>query len=500
MSLHWEIHRYAALPKLAWLAECTSNGVCVHVGEAVETGPSSVFEGAWAGPFSDHGFGRAATVVGSGATGMGNSVLFVPPSHTLEALYHHSDNGRLTVSNSPAFLVERLGAQVLYEPHLGRRFASAVLGIEDQQVQVLNTDKGPVDRVLHHNLLWSADGRRQLEPKPSPFHFQSYESYRDALRSEMAAVFANAVHSSRQHSYSPVSTCSSGYDSTACLVLGRDLGCDRAVTLNKARAGVDDSGRTVADLLRVSVRCFERAEVASPNEVHEFVATGMGGEDVPFAAFEPAIGRSVLLTGFHGDKIWSKGVKPNDVLSRGDVSGSSMGEFRLRCGFIHLPVPFIAALRHREVAEISNSQEMQRWSVGGWYDRPIPRRIAEEAGVPRDLFGMEKKAASLLLFLAPDLQPSAVRTKVEAALSALTPSQRFAIAVRERLFKPRLATARSFDRARNLGWLAAPLAKAARDIIAADPRLFEHDKPTASLEFLVAFDAIRHRYSVVGER
>jgi len=34
---------------------------------------------------------------------------------------------------------------------------------------------------------------------------------------------------------------------------------------------------------------------------------------------------------------------------------------------------------------------MDLWSVGGGYDRPIARRIAEEAGIPRHLFGQIKK-------------------------------------------------------------------------------------------------------------
>jgi hypothetical protein len=36
---------------------------------------------------------------------------------------------------------------------------------------------------------------------------------------------------------------------------------------------------------------------------------------------------------------------------------------------------------------------MKRWSIGDTYDRPIPRRMLEEAGVDRHKFGIIKKGA-----------------------------------------------------------------------------------------------------------
>jgi hypothetical protein len=45
---------------------------------------------------------------------------------------------------------------------------------------------------------------------------------------------------------------------------------------------------------------------------------------------------------------------------------------------------------------MAESGEMRPYQVGGRYDRPVPRRIAEEAGVPRGSFGTEKKAASIV--------------------------------------------------------------------------------------------------------
>ena len=38
---------------------------------------------------------------------------------------------------------------------------------------------------------------------------------------------------------------------------------------------------------------------------------------------------------------------------------------------------------------------MTPWSVGGGYDRPIPRRIAESAGVDRQAFGQRKRAVAV---------------------------------------------------------------------------------------------------------
>ena len=96
---------------------------------------------------------------GSGGVLSDDGVLFVAPSHTLEGLYHHAGEGGFTISNSLVFLLERLGATPAYDPHGGRRFASAVLGIEHYTRRLISTDRGPVERLLHGNLRWRPDGR-----------------------------------------------------------------------------------------------------------------------------------------------------------------------------------------------------------------------------------------------------------------------------------------------------------------------------------------------------
>ena len=79
-----------------------------------------------------------------------------------------------------------------------------------------------------------------------------------------------------------------------------------------------------------------------------------------------------------------------------------MAEWRLVVGLIHLPLPYIGARRKPDIVEITESSEMDPWRLGTEYDRPIPRRIAEEAGVPRQLFG-QSKMGSVVLFSAPSI-------------------------------------------------------------------------------------------------
>ena len=81
----------------------------------------------------------------------------------------------------------------------------------------------------------------------------------------------------------------------------------------------------------------------------------------------------------------------SDYGRRHRPGGRALSEPRLHVGFVHLPVPYLTARYFPEIQAISNSADMAPWSVGGSYDRPIPRRIAEEAGVPREVLGQAKR-------------------------------------------------------------------------------------------------------------
>ncbi len=106
---------------------------------------------------------------------------------------------------------------------------------------------------------------------------------------------------------------------------------------------------------------------------------------------------SILLTGCLGE-MWYPGRlhRPGYVdseLKRWDLGNHGLSEVRLVSGFIQLPLPYIGARRREDIFRITESLEMNPWRLGTLYDRPIPRRVAEEAGVPREFFGQKKMAA-----------------------------------------------------------------------------------------------------------
>ena len=100
-----------------------------------------------------------------------------------------------------------------------------------------------------------------------------------------------------------------------------------------------------------------------------------------------------LWSGYHGDKLWDRATSGkclDEDIYRGDMSGFNLSEVCLDAGFINMSIPFMFATSARDIVTLSNDAQMADWQVGGTYDRPIPRRIAESHGVPRELFGQKK--------------------------------------------------------------------------------------------------------------
>lgn len=401
MPLKLASTRVEGIPPLAWTATLGRDGdtVTVQHGTLVETFLEGFFEGAWDGDFAKGEFAQATNVFGSGGALVGDGMLFLGPSHTLEPLYIAETRNGTTISNSLAFLLRKAGLEFdLANDRYGRAFSEIVHGLEHTP-QTIELDGGRLTLLYHHNLLLQPDGRAAVTPKPLPPSFPAFADYRDYLRTVVRSVFGNAGATGRSFRYAPIATVSSGYDSAASAVIARDCGCAESLSLSTSSVGFPDSGRAVATALGMAHSDFERVEGGGdPVLEAEFLATGMQGEDYVYAVFGERIAGRILVTGFQGGRIWSSSDPPNPNIKRSDLSGCSLGEFRLRTNFLHLPLAFIGIQRHADLHRISNAPDMRPYAIRRSYDRPLPRRILEGAGVDRDLFAQRKQGASILLF------------------------------------------------------------------------------------------------------
>jgi hypothetical protein len=396
-----------AWPVQSWLAECHADRVIVRHGRRVETRPQWFCEAAWDGPFEHGDFDRTDVVAGTGGRLRGDAVVFVPTGSTTDRLAsidlpsNERSGGQTLVSNSLACLLRVAGANPspTYR-HYRRDIQTIIRGLERYKKSI-DTSEGPCRLWYFHNLRWDGRGLSLVE-KPEPERdFSAYEPYIEFVTSALRAVARNAGDPGRRHAIGLVSTMSKGYDSTAVTTLARDVGLQRILTVAASRHGNNDSGEEVAGHLGLETVIIdrERWKQYSFPEV-PFLAIGGENDDRVLLSAEEHLRGNLVFTGFHGDKIWGKSpygpdsLLPHPEIKRGDISGLTQTEYRLSAGYINCPVPFWGCRKIHEVVRISRDPSMRPWDVPGDYSRPICRRIAETAGVPREAFGIQKLVGS----------------------------------------------------------------------------------------------------------
>ncbi len=393
-NLNWTLRPETtpSLPVLAWVARIHYPLIEVLCGMSVRTAETHVFEGSWAGEGAPESVVRSTTVFGSGLFLSDGELLIVPPSHTLEPVYWATVPSGLIASNSLVGLLRATGRELAPDVRYPSIFGQINRGLSHATIEIPTTTE-PVTVHYNENIAVAADGTTQLRLKPREAPFENFADYRDRLVARVRSIFANAPD------YEPLATLSSGYDSTASTSIGFHAGLKRAVTFRngwpwRGYHGEDDGGYAAAAALGLSIETFDRLAYLALDDAPEaeFLASGMSGEDVVYRSMEAALPRTMLLTGYWGGAAWRGNARPE--LSRTDLSGASLGEFRLQQDFIHLPVPYIGGIEQPSISRLRSSTEMLPFSVGGLYDEPIARRIAEEAGVRRGTFGMQKLAAS----------------------------------------------------------------------------------------------------------
>ncbi|ABA58405.1 hypothetical protein Noc_1943 [Nitrosococcus oceani ATCC 19707] len=408
--MHFKYQLMSSWPCQAWLVECCKGNqeVIVYHGSRVEITPDFFCEAVWPGSYEAGGFDQTDVIAGSGGRIRNSAIIFVSSGSTVDRLNMLRGDRCVWLSNSLVCLLSAADADL--NPAYGfyyKDLYSVVYGIDNCK-RLLATSKGDVELVYFDNVRWDGN-MASVVPKPSVNReLVNFGQYLGFLESTMEQLAENIYSPIRPKRLRMLGTLSAGYDSPTLMALASGVGCDEAICFDRTHLNEEDSGESIAGYLGVrpivlsgtAWRHLQKPEIP-------FIAANSMGEEVRFSAAAETLAGRVLLTGYHGDKMWGKRTKhlgPNVV--RGDPSGLGLTEFRLWAGFIHCPVPFWAVRSINAVSRISNDPEMSQWDISDEYSRPICRRIVENKGVPREAFGMKKRMASVIIhnydeFLTP---------------------------------------------------------------------------------------------------
>lgn len=397
----YNFKRSEKLPKLSWAFDwdLASNDLTVYAGEGVEENNGSWVEGAWAGSFNSFEFDQAI-LAGSGCQYKNESIYLIPPFHTYEQIWLVENGGKVYGSNSLAFVLsisgEKLCPSYAFYPE---RLGSVIKGEKNLKIELpLEGATGSLYALYVSQFRYHRHTGLSSLPAAAVANFYDYSSYIGILNQTLEAIVKNANDPNRRLIYKPTATLSSGYDTTAAACFAKKLGAIDAFSIADARGqgnlnGEDDSGSLIAEALELNLTSFKRntsLEIDGNFPITEFWASGGSCSEYPLRPLCEAVGGSLLFTGYCGDLYYLS--DRQSKYQRTDLGGGSLGEIRKRVGFIHLPLPFIGIEQQKTLLNISLSEEMAPWFGGRLYEKPIPRRIAEDFGIPRDAFGSTKQS------------------------------------------------------------------------------------------------------------
>lgn len=415
-----------ALPTGAWCLRARAGRDVVEVrhGASVETLDSAFVFGAFPGSFTSERYANAPVRMGTGAAIDGGRLVLLPPSHPYEHIAITRRRDELLASNSLVFLL----AVTNSSPRIGEaryyfRFNAA--HATPSKYFDVRFDAATLSFLLCDRFALGPDLSLLRLSETQPISLPDFAAYRCHLSTVLAELAENARSSDRRRPLSLSATISAGYDSAASAALARDAGWRDAVTFVRGDDDPDDGSIIGAHLGYRVERCHSSAwRTSGANPEAEFLAASGPTPRLQLAGATDALGGALVLNGNCGDVVWEN---PESQLRPGLTrvgayvpSSTSTTEWGLRVGAIQLPVPAIGAAESAQIATLASSPEMQPWTLGNEYDRPIPRRVLEECGVPRDAFGVAKRGGCYVE--TPSGMTDESRADLEAWLADHTPS------------------------------------------------------------------------------
>jgi len=387
-----------AWPKLAWAARLRPgvNTVEVYHGPCVEADRQRCVEAVWAGDYGQADFDRTDLVFGTGLRCREEKVVLVSSGTTLDRLWYHRGPGGWHVANSLTALLAVTGVSLVetYADY-ARDVDTIRHGLTGYRRRFPCSD-GELRVLYFQNLLWDGHCFEEIEKPDTAPQFDAFETYAAYLYEAGERLAANMNGRGRTHTVTPLATVSQGYDSSVAAVVARRAGCREAVTISQSTSlwRGSDSGEEVAKHLGLNCTAYDRTARRYPEEETIWSVAGRASI-LSWTLFDYPQPLSLFFTGVYGDKMWSRQRwKLPDPFAWASLSVGGIGEFRLVRGVFHCPVPFWGIRHVHELHDISFSEVMQPWSINSDYDRPVARRLVEEAGVPRTAFGQCKKNTS----------------------------------------------------------------------------------------------------------
>lgn len=411
-----------SLPRLGWYAhyDVAKDACVVETGPLVErdAGGRWVVAGLWSGDFAAGDFHRREHLFGSGLRLDDDGLHVVPASTTVDRCVYGRDASGWHLSNSLMVLLGRMNARL--DPRVDHALwsESTCRGVQGylRQIPVLHVEVSTVSQLIFESMRLSADGAQTFFFRDEPHAFTSYADYVTRLSVELKALWANARDERRAAPMRAVTTTSRGYDSAAVTALVTEV-VPNVTSWSAARSNtripsvlrglmrvdvLDDDGRMIARRLGAEPRALEGVLADLP--VQSEAWCWASGQTAPELVFHPLLadaatrdGPTAWFTGHAGDAVWCRRATRSFTaghLTRSGQSGCSLTEARLAHGVIDCSVPYLFARNMRSILAITNSPAMAPWQLDNDYDRPIPRRILEERGVPRSWFGFGKKAVA----------------------------------------------------------------------------------------------------------
>jgi hypothetical protein len=410
-----------SLPKFSWCAVITRHQKECKVfhGAEVEVHEDFFAEGAWKGDFNASGLLKATTICGTAACVKTHSVQFFSSSDTLSPLFSIQTENIVFISNSPTFTLSASGLEPnalhpFYAYDFVRIFQS---GLNCQSGHLPTNTKYHLK--IHFHSLVNIDSSLEISITSHPLEEApvNYSSYIKLLQGTFNNLINNSSDTRRRLKYETLALVSRGYDSVATACLAAEAGCKEAVSFTNSHKSNpnQDSGKDIAVSLGMSCAEYDRWGYLNNADCKDYeFAFSTIATNPAISLLGNKLNGKILIGGTFGGLVWEfPHTIAADNLIRPDVariSAFSQIEYRLRVGYQIFAPAMICSRHNRFLASLSISDEMKPWSVGGHYDKPIARRIAEESGIERNAFGIKKMASGHAHFYDPnDLSQTGLR-------------------------------------------------------------------------------------------